>query len=380
MAAALKNDDMNPVILTPLDVERLLTDSSEESRVGVLDKVAVHYNRAAFADREHQIAEQIFRLLMKDAAIRVRETLAERIKENEAIPRDIVLHMANDVDSVSLPLLATSRAFSDADLVSIVEASRDISKLLTISKRDGVSARVSDALVETHYPEVVSTLLSNESATIGSRAFDKIIDDFRGDPGVMESMVKRHQLPLSVVERMVSEASSAVADQLKAKYNLTDEQLKKDSGTARDDVLMKLLTRDVTDAEIESLVAQMASEGRLTPSLVMTALCRGQLAFFAGAMGRFAGVSLVNARRLIGDKGELGFRGLYNKSELPETMFEAVRLLLRSVKELEGDEAIPGSMLYANRLVERVLMHAGNQNIEYLPYFIALIRQNIARH
>lgn len=378
MAEVAKPEDLNPVILTPTDVQRLLTDPSEDSRVGVLEKVSVHYNRAAFGEREHEIAEQIFRLLMKDAAIRVRETLADRIKNNETIPRDIVLHMAHDVDSVALPLLAESKVFSDADLVSIVEASRDISKLLTISKRDGVSPRVSDALVETRYPEVVSTLLTNETANIGTRAFEKIIDDFRGDPGVMESMVARQQLPLSVVERLVSEASTAVAAQLKQKYNLTDAQLEKD--TARDDVLMNLLTRDVSDAEIEAMVAQMATENRLTPSLVMTALCRGQMGFFAAAMGRFAGVPLANAKRLVADKGDLGLRGLYAKSELPPAMFDAVRLLLRAVQELEGDEAIPGSMLYANRLVEKVLGIAGQQNIEYLPYFIALIRQNIARH
>lgn len=380
MAEAAKQDEINAVILTPGDVERLLTDPSEDSRIGVLDKVSVHYNRAAFGEREHEIAEQIFRLLMKDAAIRVRETLAEQIKDNDAIPRDIALHMAHDVDSVALPVLAASKVFSDADLVSIVEASRDMSKLLTISKRDGVSPRVSDALVETRYPEVVNTLLSNATADIGPRAFDKILDDFRGDPAVMEAMVERQQLPLSVVERMVTEASAAVAAQLKEKYNLTDEQLSKDAGTARDDVLMKLLTRDVSDAEIETLVAQMATEQRLTPSLVMTALCRGQFTFFAASLGRFAGVPLVNAKRLLSDKGELGFRGLYAKSDLPDTMRDAVQLLLRAVQDLEGDEAIPGSMLYANRLVERVLGMAGQQNIEYLPYFIALIRQNIARH
>jgi hypothetical protein len=58
-------------------------------------------------------------------------------------------------------------------------------------------------------------------------------------------------------------------------------------------------------------------------------------------------------------------------------MFDAIRLLLRAVQDLEGDKAIPGSMHYANRLVERVLASAGDQKIEYLPYFIALIRQNL---
>lgn len=368
------------VILTPQDVERLMTDSSEDSRISVLEKVSDHYNAQAFKAREHEIAEQIFRLLMKDAALRVRETLAHRIKDNAEMPRDIALHLASDVDSVALPVLEHARVFSDADLVGIIEASRDLSKLMVISKRDGVSPRVSDALVETHYPQVVSSLLNNNTAKIGDRAFEKIIDDFRGEASVMEAMVERQQLPLNVVERLVTEASHAVADQLKAKYGLTEEQLSKNAGSAREDVLLQLLARDVSDAELDQLVAQMSAESRLTPSVVMTALSRGQLNFFTAALARFADVKLTNARMLVSDKGELGFRGLYAKSGLPESMGDAVRILLRAVQDLQDDEALPGSMLYANRLVERVLSVAGDQNIEYLPYFIAMIRQNIQRH
>jgi hypothetical protein len=60
-------------------------------------------------------------------------------------------------------------------------------------------------------------------------------------------------------------------------------------------------------------------------------------------------------------------------------MMDAMRLLLRAVQDMAGDSAIPGSMLYANRLAERVIVSAGSQQIEYLPYFIALVRQNQQR-
>ena len=367
-------------ILTPLDVERLLRDESPESRVDVLEKVAHQYNQENYGERERAVAEQIFRLLMKDAAIRVREVLAEQIKSNPAIPRDIALHMAQDVDKVSLPMLQHSKVFSDADLVNIINASNDITKLIAISQREEVSPRVSDALVDTSYPQVVSSLIANDGAAISEQAMERIIEDFRGEPSVMETLVQQRQLPLTVVEKLVANASVAIADQLKKKYNLSDEQLKKDSGAAQEDLMLKMLSPDISEAEVEALVNQMAQKGRLTPSLVMTALCRGQLTFFTVALARFSNVKLDSAKRLIADKGEFGFKGLYEKSGLPESMFEAVRLLLRVVQSLVKDEAIPGSLLYANRLAERVLAAAGSRQIEYLPYFVALIRQNIQRH
>ena len=364
------------VILTPMDVQRLLNDDSSDSRASVLEKIALNYNGEQFKGREREIAEQVFRLLMKDVALRVRETLAERIKDNINVPRDIVLHMANDVESVANPVLIHSKVLSDADLVSIVEKSHDMGKLLAITQRDTVSPRVSEALVETRYAQVMSSLLSNDGAEISDRSFEKIAEDFRNDAAVMAALSGKPKLPITVVERIITQVSAAVANELKDKYNLSDKELAKDASHAREDFMVRLLDHDLSQEEVEALVAQMAAEERLTPSIVMTALCRGQLLFFTVAMAQFAGISVLNAARLITDRGAHGFNGLYEKSGLPDSMMDAVRLLLRAVQDMVGDNSVAGSMLYANRLAERVIASAGSQQIEYLPYFIALIRQN----
>lgn len=368
------------VILTQNDVDRLLRDDSPDSRVGVLEKVSGHYNTDSFAEREREIAEHIFRLLMKDVAVRVRETLSERIKDNPAIPRDIALHMAHDVDSVALPMLRDSQVFSDADLVNIIDATRDVDKLRTISQREHVSERVSDALVETHYPQVVSSLLSNGTAQISERALEKIVDEFHNEEHVIDAMVQRKSLPITLVERLVTQASTLIADQLKTRYNLTQEQIDKDTSGSRDDVMLRMLQHDVDETEVMALVKQMAAEDRLTPSLVMTSLCRGQLKFFTAAMAHYSAIPFANAQQLINDTGEFGLPGLYRKSGLPDSMFTAIKLILHTVKQMRSDDSIPGSLLYANRLVEHILRNNGENDVEYLPYFIALIRQNIHRH
>lgn len=366
-----------PMILTPADVDRLLSDSSYESRVAVLEKVSAHYNEQNFHGREREIAEQIFRLLMKDVTVRVRETLAARLKDNPNAPRDIVLQLAHDVESVALPILEASYVLSDADLVSIIEASHDIGKLMAISKRETVSSRVSEALVDTQYPQVVTSLLTNQGATISERSYEKISTDFKDEPNITDAMVKRYPLPRSVVERLVAQVSETVARELKDKYSLSDADLKKTDAGARDDVMQQLLEGGLDKPAIERLVDRLLREEKLNPSVVMTALCRGQLVFFTVAMARFAGIPVANAEALIADRGELGFKGIYQKSGLPETMYDAIRLLLQAVRDLDGGEALPGSMHYANRLVSRVLALAGDQPVEYLPYFIALIRQNL---
>jgi len=367
------------IVLTAADVERLLHDDSSESRSGILEKISRNYNSEQFKGREREIAEHVFRLLMKDVAVRVREALADRIKGNTTVPRDIILHLANDVETVAIPVLRDSKVLSDADLVNIVEQSHDMGKLVAIAEREEVSSRVSDALVETHYAQVMTTLLGNEGAAISDRSLERIADDFRGDAGVMEALVGKPRLPITVVERIITKASDAVAAKLKQLYKLNDQDAKRDSNFVREDFMVRLMSHELSIDEVEALVAQMAKEGRLTPSIVMTALCRGQLLFFIVALAHFSGIPTANAKRLLDDRGEHGFDGLYKKSELPESMMDAIRLLLRSVQDMATDDAPAGSPLYANRLAERVILTAGNQQIEYLPYFIALVRQNANR-
>ena len=366
-----------PMILTPSDVERLLTDESADSRASVLTKISHHYNGNNFQGRANEIAEQIFRLLMKDVAVRVRETLAEQLKNNPNAPRDVMLHLANDTETVSLPVLQQSQVLSDADLVRIVEMSHGMGKLLAISQRETVSSRVSEALVETNYPQVVTSLLSNTGASISDRSFEKIVDEFKNDQSVGDALLQYPKLPRNVVEKFISQASESMAKQLKEKYSIADADLQKTTAGNRDDVMQHLLETEMTLHDIEIFVAKLASEDRLNVSLVMTALCRGQLNFFTVSLARFANISVQNAMKLVADRGEHGFQGLYQKSGLPDTMFDAIRLLLRAVQDLENGTAIAGSMQYANRLVERVVALAGQQQIEYLPYFIALIRQNV---
>ncbi|MFM9889354.1 MAG: DUF2336 domain-containing protein [Rickettsiales bacterium] len=367
----------SPMILTSADVERLLNDESHESRIAILDKVSSHYNGAKFQGREREIAEQIFRLLVKDVTVRVRAVLAERLKDNPNAPRDVVLKLANDVESVALPILQASYVLSDADLISIIEASHDIGKLMAISNRETVSSRVSDALVETNYPQVVTSLLVNQGATISERAYEKISTAFKNEPSITDAMVARYPLPRSVVERLVAQVSETVARELKEKYSLNDADQKQTDSGARDDVMQQLLEGTLDKPAIIAMVDRLMKEDKLTPSLAMTALCRGQLIFFTVALAKFSGVPIANAEQLIADRGDLGFRGIYNKSGLPDTMYDAIRLLLNAVRDLDGGEALPGSMHYANRLVSRVVTLAGDQPIEYLPYFIALIRQNV---
>lgn len=368
----LAHDDSAPIYLSQQDVDLLLNDNSSDSRINVLEKISREYTKGAFRERELVFAEQIFRVLMKDTELRVRETLSQRLHDNPNIPRDIILHMAHDVEQVALPVLQASQVLSDADLIHIIESSRELSKLIAVSKREQLSGRVSEHLVETLYPQVVKSLLDNDGATINEPTYDKIIRDLAHEGEITSAMVERVGLPLSIAEKLVKHVSGALAEELHRRYNVPTQKIEQE---AHENVTLNLMTYRQSNEELEKTISNMIAFDRLTPSIILSSLCRGYLNFFEISLAKLAGIPKSNARKLIHDKGPLGFKALYDKTGLPESMFEAVRVVLQVVEQMDQEGMKPTTSSYVNELVERTLQKAHGQDIENLPYIIALIRQ-----
>lgn len=363
--------------LSPEDIRRLLEDGSSQARVDVADKIAGAYGDAALHANELKVAEQIFRLLMRDTEMRVRGTLAQHIKNSKVIPHDIVMVLARDVEQVSLPVLECSEVLTEKDLLELVQATRNVARHLAISRRKEVSQLVTNALLQTGSDEVTHTLVNNAGADIAEEALAIIIEHHQDNEAMMQAIGTRPRLPLSVVEKLVSVVSESLGAKLKEKYHVLPAHVIVDEAVnTRETETLQMVKNIGNDEELDKLVAQMHASNRLSPSVILSALCQGNFAFFEASLARMSNIPTVNARTLLNDQGDLGFRGLYNKSGLAESLLPAVRLLFKVVRELEETGEKPGKARYANHLVEKILHYSETQAIDNLSYIIALVRRS----
>src|ERR1700754_4980451 len=88
------------------DVNRLANAPSVATRTNTAVLLSQTINTQALKPSELKLANDIFRLMVKDAEVRVREALAAHLKDGPHIPADVARTLAEDVDSVSLPILA----------------------------------------------------------------------------------------------------------------------------------------------------------------------------------------------------------------------------------------------------------------------------------
>lgn len=361
--------------LTQEEVLKLLEDKSPATLVEITGKIAGAYSEQALKNSESQAAEQIFRLLMRETELRVRVALAEQIKSSPSIPHDIVMALARDVEEVALPILQHSEVLSDNDLVELVNATPQISRHLAVSRREHVSGEVSDTLIANGNEEVAATLVQNNGAQISEGALQSIVERHPGNAPLMSALTQRPQLPATVAEKLITVVSASLASTLKEKYHLPGAEIEQEVEKTRESETLGVIRATSDQLEVDRLVSQLISFDRLSPSIILSALCQGNFGFFETSLARLSNVAVSNARALINDKGDLGFRAVYNKSGLPDAMFPAVRTLLRAVKDLDDEGEKPGSNRYANRLVERILQYAETHPVDNLSYIIALVRR-----
>lgn len=199
--------------LTEDDVHKLLSDPSGETRAETAAKLAMQFDHDKLSVSERTMAEQIFRIMVKDAEVRVREALSVNLKENPNVPHDVAVTLAKDVDCVALPVLRFSEILCDEDLLEIV-ASQDAEKQKAVAERSHVSAAVAEAIVETADKDAVVTLVSNEGAELTESSLTKVMDKYGDDEDIQDPMVHRSALPVTIVERLVHKVSENLKDHL----------------------------------------------------------------------------------------------------------------------------------------------------------------------
>jgi uncharacterized protein (DUF2336 family) len=355
------------------DVDRLLVEHSVEARINAATKVAQRFSLGQLSENQRRIAEEIFRLMARDAEIRVRLSLAFNLKESARVPHDVAITLAKDVESVALPMLQFSRVLTDDDLLEIV-SSQNQAKQVAIASRPEVSPTVSEALVDTHNREVVEHLVANDGAEISEQALQTILAEFGGVEDIQGSLVHRARLPMTIAERLVTMVSNQLREHLVANHQLPDLIAADIVSQSRERATMSLAL-GADRADVEGLVKHLKANGRLTLSIMLRAACIGDTAFFEAGMAALAALPIANVQRLMHDRGSLGFKALYDKAGLPEALFPAFRCALDVVHETQYDGGERDRERYRRRVLERILTQYEKLNVMFdsddLEYLLA---------
>lgn len=336
--------------LTIADVERLLSDPSENARAEVAAKVARQFSDVELAPRERELAHEILGYLVHDVAVNVREALSRCLNDNPEAPRNIVLQLARDIDQVAIPVLERSPVLTDEDLVGLVYyGSSD--KQHAIAGRPEVRAPVSEALALKGDRRAVLTLISNSGAVINEAAATMLVQRYADDADVAAPLVQRGDMPALLVERLIAMVSEQMREYLVATHEIDDRVAATLEEQARERTTTDTLVRMNND-DMRALVAQLAENGRMSATLILRAACAGEIRFVEAAFAELTSVPDERIWRLIHDVGALGFRAVYARAGMPEALYPAFRRMLDTYHAVRSSDGTLDLELFRFHVLE----------------------------
>ena len=124
--------------LTDEDIRTLVKGATADERAVAAHKLCRAIERAELKPEERERAHDILRVMCRDAEELVRRAVAVTLKNSPAVPRDVALRLARDIETVSLPMISFSPAFTDDDLAEIVRLGGPV-RQVAVAKRPSLS-------------------------------------------------------------------------------------------------------------------------------------------------------------------------------------------------------------------------------------------------
>lgn len=355
--------------LTDLDIRRLVKATDDDDRAAAAHKLCRSMDSAPLTDEDREAAHKILRLLANDAAEMVRRAMAVTLKSSDLLPRDVARKLAADVDTVALPIITFSPAFDDEDLIEIVRAG-SVVRQTAVASRPRVGRDVAQVVAEVAAEPAVRTLAANDNADISESALGLCVDRFGGSSEVVAALAYRQVLPLSVTERLVALASETVREHLVTRHALAPETAIRLALGARERATVDLVDQASAHADLGAFVAGLNARKALTPSLLLRALARGQMALFEHGLAELTGTPHSRAWLMIHDAGPLGLRALYDRAGLPPRLFQAFRAGVDTWRALQAEGADTTGEAFRERMLERFLTQRPNAPRDDLAYLL----------
>jgi len=354
--------------LSEADIRRLVKGDSDDERASAAHKLCRTIDKAELTDEEREAAQDILRVLAADAAELVRRALAVTLKTSELLPRDVALRLSRDAETVALPIVNFSPVFTDDDLAEIVRKG-SIAKQSAVARREKLSPVVTEVIAEVGAEEAVKIACANDNAAFSEKSLNRVVDRFPASEDVTKALAFREILPVSVSERLVKLVSDQVREHLVKRHALKPETAIELAAAARERATIDLVEQASVATDMPQFVAHLARNKRLTPSLLLRALGRGQMTFFEHAVADLAGVAHQRTWLMIHDAGPLGLRAIYDRAGLPARLFAAFRAGVDAYRSLQFDGGHRDRERFQERMIQRFLTaqpYAAKDDLTYL--------------
>lgn len=287
--------------------------------------------------RERELAEEILQRLLHQLEMPIRRSLAERLAQEDAAPRHLIVQLANDRIEVAWPVLLRSGLLDDGELLSVIR-SRTMQHRLAIARREKISAPVSDALILPGEEDVVRAVLENRGATIGGYTFETLVEHSQTDTDLQEALLKREDLEPRLAGRMYGWVSEALRRFIVENFEIDSHLLDRAVAEALAEVLGDHARAAALNGTLQRVRFAVDRDEVHDLMMLMPLVRAGERSLFEALFAKFAGISVATARRCLYESGGRALAVACRGCHVEKTLFTEFFIVLRQLSESSGGE------------------------------------------
>jgi uncharacterized protein (DUF2336 family) len=266
-------------------------------RVKAATALAKAFRRLPAGSEERHSALVAMTYLLDDPSPRVRLALAEALAQSAQAPRGIVAALAEDQPEIAGTVIAMSPVLTEADLVDLAGRGDGVVRGLIASRRS-LEPGAAAAIAEIGDEVEVALLLENQTAALTRYALRRIAERFGDIAHIRDILLGREDLPADAQQLLVEHVSSVLANSSLVRAALSPRRidwLTQETGEAATVAIAGAISLE----ESLGLAEHLRDRGRLTPALLMQALCTGKVDFFASAVVVLSGLGEARVRPIL---------------------------------------------------------------------------------
>lgn len=352
------------------ELVRLARDKSQKSRSILVAAINDLYSDETeiLTEQDRAVMVDIIRVLIHEVEVSVRRTLAERLAKQGDAPEDLVVTLANDEIEVAHAILVKSEVLKDPELIEIVQH-RTMEHQVAIAIRPKISEQVSDALVETNNEEVITTLLSNEGASISNTTMGHLVAQCGRVIGYQKPLVRRRDLSNELAKKLYWAVSAALRTHIVANFDLGATDIDEAMEAAVNDA-MGNETNPVRERSARSKSTEQICERDIQDLIGL--LRKGEVSRFLDKFTSLSKLRLTLVRRLLFESGGEGLAIACKGIGLDKGTFVSIFIRFRQGrlgdKEVEAEELSRALSFFSQTSPDtaRALMRRWQRDPDYL--------------
>jgi uncharacterized protein (DUF2336 family) len=342
-------------------------------RAEATSALARAYLYSGLTDDDRIAAEGAMIMLLDDPSPLVRLALAEALGASGQAPAAVMHALLNDMPDIAAIVLERSPTLLDSDLVDSI-ALGDAVMQSAIARRAYLPRSVAAALAEVGSAEACLTLIENTGADIAQFSLDRIVARFGHLAAIREALLAWPELSPATRHALIIKVSQTLAGFAVA-CNWLDESRAQRIAQEACEKATVTLAANVEPAQVSSLVGHLRETGQLNAGLVLRSLLSGNIDFFEQALAELAELPVRRVAALVHDRRGAGFKAVYERAGLPESVYPAFRAAIEGMHEFGLHGEMGGSTRLKRRMIERVLTSCAGMAAPDIEPLMTLLRR-----